>query len=139
MPATNHNAIFTAARDALLTIFPNAWALYVYGSFARGDHTTSSDVDLAVLLPPDEKINDLLGALNDLSARVGREVDLVDLRRVSDVLRREVLAEALVLFVANPGKVLEWEGNAMTRYQHYREEIKATLEQFEQTGIGYGQ
>jgi uncharacterized protein len=139
MPATSHNLIIAAARDALLTIFPNAWALYVYGSFARGDHTASSDVDLAVLLPPDEQINDLLGTLNELSARVGREVDLVDLRRVSDVLRREVLAEGFVLFVAHPGNVLEWEGNAMTRYQQYREEIKATLEEFEQTGIGYGQ
>jgi DNA polymerase sigma len=46
------------ARDALLTTFPDAWAIYVYGSFARGDDLPSSDIDLAILLAPDAKISD---------------------------------------------------------------------------------
>jgi predicted nucleotidyltransferase len=93
VPDSDSHLTLSAARDVLLAAFPDAWAIYVYGSFARGDEVSSSDIDLALLLPPEERIGDLLALLSDVSTRVHREVDLVDLRRVSDVLRREVLAE----------------------------------------------
>jgi predicted nucleotidyltransferase len=105
MPATDHQLILSAARDALLAAFPNAWAIYVYGSFARSDESLASDIDLAVLLPEDESIVDLLGVMSAVSARVHREVDLVDIRRVGDVLRREVLAEGHTLYSSRPDAV----------------------------------
>jgi predicted nucleotidyltransferase len=138
MSDTERQVALNAARDALLAALPSAWAIYVYGSFARGDDTYRSDIDLALLLPPDEQIGDLLGLLSDVSARVHREVDLVDLRRSSDVLRREVLADGLQIYVARPDEVLEWEGTALSRYQRYREEVRDLLDDFRKTGIGYG-
>jgi len=138
MSDTERQVALNAARDALLAALPSAWAIYVYGSFARGDDTNRSDIDLALLLPPDEQIGDLLGLLSDVSARVHREVDLVDLRRSSDVLRREVLADGLQIYVARPDEVLEWEGTALSRYQRYREEVRDLLDDFRKTGIGYG-
>jgi predicted nucleotidyltransferase len=137
MSDTDRQRILVAARDTLLTAFPNAWAIYVYGSFARGDDSPESDIDLALLLPPDEKIDDLLSVISDVSTRVHREVDLVDLRRVSDVLRREVLAEGQTLYVSQRDLVLEWEGTAISRYQRYREEVADLLADFQKTGIGY--
>jgi predicted nucleotidyltransferase len=97
--------MLSAARDALLAAFPNAWAIYVYGSFARGDESPASDIDLAVLLPEEENIDDLLGVMSAVSAHVHREVDLVDLRKVGDVLRREVLAEGDTLYTSRPDAV----------------------------------
>ena len=138
MPDTDRQLILSAARDVLLAAFPNAWAIYVYGSFARSDESPASDIDLAVLLPQEENIDDLLGVMSAVSARVHREVDLVDLRKVGDVLRCEVLAEGHTLYTSRPGAVLEWEGNAISRYQHYREEVRDLLEDFQKTGIGYG-
>jgi len=139
MSDTECQRILNAARDALLATFPNVWAIYGYGSFARGDHSPQSDIDLALLLPPDEKIEDLLSIMSDVSTRVHREVDLIDLRKVSDVLRREVLAEGKTLYVSQPDRVLEWEGTAISRYQRYREEVSDLLKDFQSTGIGYGQ
>jgi predicted nucleotidyltransferase len=138
LPDSDRQLILCAARDALLAALPNAWAIYVYGSFARGDDSPGSDIDLAVLLPQDENIGDVMGVMSAVSARVHREVDLVDLRIVGDVLRREVLAEGLTLYTSRPDAVLEWEGNAISRYQHYREEVRDLLQDFEKTGIGYG-
>ncbi len=137
MPDSDRELTLCAAREAVLAAFPDAWAIYVYGSFARGDEVSSSDIDLALLLPPDARIGDLLALLSDVSARVHREVDLVDLRRVSDVLRREVLAEGRPIYVSRPGDVLEWEGTAISRYQRYREEVRDLLDDFKKTGIGY--
>jgi predicted nucleotidyltransferase len=139
MSDIDRQRLLDTARNTLLAAFPNAWAIYVYGSFARGDHSPKSDIDLALLLPPDEKIDELLSIISDVSTRVHREVDLVDLRKVSDVLRREILAEGRILHVSQPNRVLEWEGTAISRYQRYREEVSDLLKDFQKTGIGYGQ
>ena len=111
MPDTDRQLILSAACDALLAALPNAWAIYVYGSFARDDESPAGDIDLAVLLPEEESIVDLMGVMSAVSAHVHRKVDLVDLRKGGDVLRREVLAEGHTLYASRPGAVLEWEGS----------------------------
>jgi uncharacterized protein len=137
MIVAGREPIFAIARDALLDSLADAWAIYVYGSFARGEEWPQSDLDLAVLLPPGKDIPDLLDLIARVSARVGREVDIVNLRRVGDTLRREVLDEGLMIHTSHPDRVLEWEASAMSRYAHHREEIRDILEAFRRTGIGY--
>jgi predicted nucleotidyltransferase len=126
-----------AARDALVAALPDAWAIYVFGSFARGDEWPGSDLDLAILLPPGRRMEDLLGVVSDVSARVHRDVDIVDLRRAGDVLRREVLMDGRALHVSEPDQVLAWEAAAMSRYARHREEIRDILDDFRRTGVGY--
>jgi predicted nucleotidyltransferase len=138
MTEADRQRILAAARDTLLAALPDAWAIYVYGSFARGDEWPSSDVDLAVLLPADRHIEDLLGLMSDVSLRTQRDVDLVDLRKVGDVLRREVFEDGRTLFISHPDDVLAWEASAMSRYARHREETRDILEDFHRTGIGYG-
>jgi predicted nucleotidyltransferase len=130
--------ILGAARHALLVALPDAWAVYVFGSFARAEDWPASDIDLAVLLPPARRIEDPLQVRSSVSAQAHREVDIVDLRRAGDVLRREVLAEGRVLYVSEPDHVLAWEAAAMSRYARHREEIRDILEDFSRTGVGYG-
>jgi predicted nucleotidyltransferase len=138
MTPSERQAIFDTARDIVLATLPEAWAVYVYGSFARGDNWPDSDLDIAVLLPPEQRIADLLELMGDISEHVHRDVDVVDLRRVCDVLRREVLESGRTLFESDPEKVLAWEASAMSRYAHYREEVRGILDDFRRTGIGYG-
>jgi predicted nucleotidyltransferase len=137
MTDTERDRLLELARDSLLREFPDAWALYVYGSFARREEWPDSDLDLAVLLPPEQGIVDILSVTARLSQDVGRNIDLVDLRRVGDALRHEVLADGKTLFASSPGRVLAWEATAMSRYARHREEIRTILEQFRRTGIGY--
>lgn len=129
--------LLEAVRHAVLQALPETLAIYVYGSHARGDARPDSDLDVAVLLPPDQPPFDLLDTVSRISAQAGRSVDLVDLRRASDVLRREVLAHGVVAYQADPARVLEWEAQAMTRYGHYRREVAHILEAFERTGVGF--
>jgi hypothetical protein len=49
-------------------------------------------------------------------------------------LRREVLAEGDTLCTSRPDAVLEWEGNAISRYRHYRDEVRDLLEDFQKAG-----
>src|SRR5690242_2228139 len=99
MSQAERERIFATARETLLAALPDAWAIYVFGSFARGEEWPGSDLDLAVLLPPARRIEDPLDVMSRLSGRVHREVDIVDLRRAGDVLRREVLSDGRALYV----------------------------------------
>ena len=127
------------ARSALLETLPEAWALYVYGSTARGDAGPASDVDLAVLLPPGRRIPDKLSLMATLAAALGRDVDLVDLREAGDFLRMEVLRDGKVLHAADPDRLLEWEARAMSSYFDHRFRIRGIVEDFARSGVGYAQ
>ena len=137
MKPTERDEVLAAARDALLAALPDAWAIYVFGSFASGEEWPGSDLDLAVLLPPERRIENRLQVMADVSAKAHRDVDLVDLRRAGDVLRREVLGAGRTLHVSAPDQVLAWEAAAMSRYARHREEIRDILEDFRKSGVGY--
>lgn len=66
MNQAERERILAAARDALHTALPDAWAIYVFGSFARGEEWPDSDLDLAVLLPPAHRISNVLDVISGL-------------------------------------------------------------------------
>ena len=68
----------------------------VFGSVARGEARPDSDVDLLVDLDPDRDVLDLSGLMLDLEDALGRRVDVVRIRRASEMARR-VEAEAVPL------------------------------------------
>ncbi|HJS91173.1 MAG TPA: nucleotidyltransferase domain-containing protein [Steroidobacteraceae bacterium] len=137
MSQIEREGLLAAAREALLSALPDVWAIYVFGSFARGEEWPASDLDLAVLLPPARRIEHLLEVMREVSRRVHRDVDIVDLGTAGDVLRREVLMEGRTLYVSEPDQVLAWEAAAMSRYARHREEIREILEDFGRSGVGY--
>lgn len=75
----------------LAAAFPGRRLLgaWLYGSHARDEARSTSDIDLAVLF--DEPLDPvaLFDAGAGLAARLGASVDLVDLRRVGGLLRVE--------------------------------------------------
>ena len=102
------------AGDAVLEAVPDAWAAYAYGSFARGDDWPHSDLDLAVLLPPGQRLRNKLELVGDISRRVHREVDLVDLREAGVDLLTELWRDGLPLFVRRQADTLVWEAEKMS-------------------------
>lgn len=131
------DALKMRIRESVLSIFPDVWAIYLYGSTARGDSWQGSDLDVAVLLPPGQALEQPWQIAGQLAGVLGREVDLVDLRQSGDVLCMQVLAEGVLLYNGEPGEVLAWEARAMSRYGHYRREIADLMADFRATGIGY--
>jgi predicted nucleotidyltransferase len=81
---------------------PGLVAAYLFGSRARGDATAGSDVDLAVLcvtpLDPLERWK----LQERIASRLGSNVDLVDLRSASTVMRARVLADGIVVVDRDP-------------------------------------
>lgn len=72
-------------------------ALWVHGSEARGTAGRRSDLDLAGLFRGRPAPEDVLDAAAELTASLGRAVDLVDLDRASPILAMQVLRHGRLL------------------------------------------
>jgi len=91
-------------------------AVYLFGSRARGDALPDSDLDLAILatrkLDPVERWK----LQEDLATLGHRDVDLVDLRQASTVMRIQVLKDALLLLDLAPSARQAYEAVALGAY-----------------------
>jgi predicted nucleotidyltransferase len=75
--------------------------LEVFGSASRGNARADSDVDLLYDLAPGARLGWEIEDLTDeLSAAIGRPVDLVSRGALHERLRDKVLAEARLLYAA---------------------------------------
>ncbi len=83
-------------------IFPEALAEWIHGSFPQSRARRGSDLDLAIL--PDRPLDGWkrIERAQDVAARLHREVDPVDPRRVSPVLRYEAVTRGICVVPAIP-------------------------------------
>jgi predicted nucleotidyltransferase len=72
--------------------------LGVFGSVARGESTSTSDVDLLVRFSKRKSPLALVRLERELSAVLGREVDLLTEGAISPYLREGILADLRVLY-----------------------------------------
>jgi uncharacterized protein len=75
--------------------------LDVFGSVGRGEGRPTSDIDVLYELAPGVRLGwDIEDLAEELSAVLGRRVDLVSRKALHERLRDAVLAEARVLYAA---------------------------------------
>jgi len=116
--------------DAIVSIvlahYPDAQAIYLFGTYGTPDERADSDVDLAVLLPPQQARAAKLLALSDLrfelEALMEKEVDLINLRRVPTVLQKETIAADRRIYCADEFAADEFEMLTLSYYQRLNEE-----------------
>ena len=128
-------------RDTILRIIrsrvPDPIAVYVFGSTAAGAVHESSDLDLAVL--PREPLTP--GARWDLqqelAAALRSDVDLVDLRSASTVMRFQVVTTGELIHDGDPRERAEFEMLALSMYARLNEERREILEQVRREGRVY--
>jgi predicted nucleotidyltransferase len=116
----------TLIAKTVLQYYPDAQAIYLFGSYGTEDEWAESDVDVAVLLPPDESKKRGSMAMSDLAlvlqSLLKKDVDLINLRRVSTVLQKEVAAADRRIYTGDPYAADEFEMLALSNYQKLNEE-----------------
>jgi predicted nucleotidyltransferase len=113
-------------------------ALYLFGSLARGDDHPRSDVDLAVL--PRRPLASLarFDLQEELARLLGRDVDLIDLRAATTVLRAQVFTDDVLLYCGDRATRQLFEATALADYARLNEERRGILDDIARRGSVYG-
>jgi predicted nucleotidyltransferase len=105
-------------------------AVYIFGSAARGELGPTSDLDLAFLAASSPASAEVFEAAQDLAIRVGRDVDLVDLRRASTVLQAQVVGNGRRLVTNDLVAAETFEMLALSDYAWLEERRASALQAF---------
>lgn len=72
---------------------------WLFGSFARGEETPTSDVDILIMLDYSQPIGmEFFGMYEDLKELLGRNVDLVTDRSLASFARNSVEQDKLLIY-----------------------------------------
>lgn len=74
-----------------------ATSVRLFGSFARGEETADSDIDLLVEMEPNRSLFDIIALKLDIEDLTGRTVDVVTIKGVSSYLAEKISKEAIPL------------------------------------------
>ena len=97
-------------------------AIYVFGSFARGGLRADSDVDIAFLHERKFDPVDVFTIAQELASAIHRDVDLVDLRGATTVLRGQVIGEGRAIYVDDENERGRFEMYSLSAYARFNEE-----------------
>ncbi len=127
--------------STLLTAYPDTQAIYLFGSYGTENEWPDSDVDIALLLPPDEakKVGTLMmGELRfALESFLKKDVDLINLRQVSTVFQKEIILAERRIFCADEYAADEFEMLVLSLYQKLNEERAEVLAEGLRSGRFY--
>ncbi len=129
---------YQPAIELVLATLPDADAIYLFGSRARGDTHADSDADLAVLVYPGLDPISLFDLQERIADRLRLAVDLVDLRKASTVMQVQVLEHGVLLYEGSWYRRATFEMFALSSYTRLNEERRAILEDIAERGRVYG-
>jgi predicted nucleotidyltransferase len=130
----------SAIVSIVLEHYPTTQAIYLFGTYGTPDEWLQSDVDIAVLLPPERGRRPLMltPCHQALEKALQKPVDLLSARHVSTVFQKEIVQSGRLLYSHDENAVAEFEMLTLSLYQKLNEERKSILDSFQETGRAYG-
>lgn len=112
--------------NTVCNFYPRAQGIYLFGSYSTEDEWPDSDIDIALLLPPDEAKKVRSFAMSECSIALAnslrKDVDLLNARTISTVFQKEIVTKGRLLYCADRYAVDEFEMLALSYYQKLNEE-----------------
>ncbi|MBT3273836.1 MAG: nucleotidyltransferase domain-containing protein [Spirochaetales bacterium] len=125
----------------VISTYPQTQAIYLFGSHANATQNSGSDIDIAVLLPPD--LSKTCGNISFsnlrflLEAKLKSGVDLINIRLVSTVFKKEIICNGERIFCASETEADTFEMLTISYYCKLNEERKEILDEFLSTKRAY--
>lgn len=126
------------ATHILFEALPDLLAVYVFGSASTVYERAGSDLDLAILSArPLESV--FVWELGErIAACIGRDVDLVDLRRASTVMIAQIVSSGRRLSCADEAHCAAFEAHAFSDYARLNEERRDIVADIRARGLVHG-
>ena len=122
----------------LLSFYPGALAVYLFGTYETPGETEKSDVDIAVLFSPGLSraagnlgVSECRSSLEDV---LGKKVDLVNIAIANTVLQHEIIREGRLIYCRDEYAVQVFEMQVLSAYQKLNEERAGILEEIFESG-----
>lgn len=119
-------SVIDTISSTVLEHYPDLQGIYLFGSFGTEDEWPDSDVDIALLLKPEEAKKQRLLAMSGCSSALARvlhkEVDLLNARLVSTVFQKEMVMNGRLIYCGDRSAVDEFEMLTLSKYQKLNEE-----------------
>ena len=104
--------------------------IYIFGSYSTGEVNEKSDIDIAFL--SDKKIEkyDIFIKAQEISSKVNREIDLIDLKDSTTVFQNQVVRNGVVILDREPIEREKFEIVVLKKYMELNELRKELLDDY---------
>ena len=128
-PIPEDKRLPSGQRDFILSVLApyRPEAVYLFGSGGTDRQHPGSDLDIAVLPGMTVDPVELFETANQIANHLNKDVDLLDLSRVSPVIGKEVLRTGLLLAGAESTPRQEFEMRILSDYARLNEERQPVL------------
>jgi len=106
----------------------NPEVIYIFGSYLTEYFNEQSDIDIAVILNEEFDSKTIYNLKCELSAVIGREVDLINYNDADIVLKAEIFKKNKVIYCKDDELRYYKEMIALKEYERYNEERKIIIE-----------
>lgn len=116
----------------------NLQAVYFYGSVVTAELTRESDIDIAV--KPGESLDNVTRwrLQERLATELGRDVDLLDLDKVSLVMKFEVISKGVLVYSHEGFDVSSFETLIYSLYLDFNDIRRPIIDTIQERGSVYG-
>lgn len=112
-----HLVDITKLSELILRAFPNVKLVYLFGSYALGQTSESSDLDVAFYCGKPADNLQRWQLAQELASKMDVDVDLVDLATCSTVMRKQVVENGIAI-LGDEFAIAEFETVTTAMYQH---------------------
>jgi uncharacterized protein len=134
----------SVAGDLVRTVlghYPDTQAIYLFGSYGTENEWADSDVDIVLLLPPEQakaiRMLAMSPLCSDLGSLLEKPVDLINLREVYTVFQKEIISADRRIYTGDAYGADEFEMLVFSFYQKLSQERAEILTEGLRTGRFY--
>ncbi|MFT8312639.1 MAG: nucleotidyltransferase domain-containing protein [Clostridium sp.] len=115
------------------------YAIYLFGSSAKGIFREDSDIDIAFLSNKNTTDYELFMLAQELADIVKRDVDLINLENASTVFKVQIIYNGEKIYCSDDTRVAYFEMYAFKDYATLNEEREVILKSIKKRGYIYEQ